>query len=58
MLGFGRVRPADSVDEYLAAAERAKRLGFTELVVHSPASPAGMDSDPGVQERALSRLRP
>ena len=34
LLGFGRVRPTTSVDAYLAAAEHAASLGFTELVVH------------------------
>jgi len=57
LLGFGRVRPTTSVGEYVAAAERADALGFDELVVYGPDSPAGMDSDPAVHERALSRLR-
>ncbi|MFF2488354.1 LLM class flavin-dependent oxidoreductase [Microbacterium sp. NPDC058062] len=57
LLGFGRVRPTTSVDAYLAAAEHAAALGFTELVVYAPESPAGMDSDPAVHERALARLR-
>ncbi|MFB7884137.1 LLM class flavin-dependent oxidoreductase [Microbacterium sp. NPDC056057] len=57
LLGFGRVRPTTSVDAYLAAAEHATALGFTELVVYAPESPAGMDSDPAVHERALARLR-
>lgn len=57
LLGFGRVRPTTSVDEYVAAAERAAELGFDELVVYGPESSAGMGSDPGVHERALARLR-
>lgn len=57
LLGFGQVRPTTSADAYLAAAERAAALGFDELVVYGPDSPAGMDSDPAVHERALSRLR-
>ncbi|MBD3943305.1 LLM class flavin-dependent oxidoreductase [Microbacterium sp. NEAU-LLC] len=57
LLGFGQVRPTTSVDDYLAAAERAEALGFDELVVYAPDSPAGMDSDPVVHERALARLR-
>ena len=57
LLGFGRVRPTRSADEYVAAAERAEQLGFRELVVYAPESPAGMDSDPAVHERALARLR-
>ncbi|GAA5204103.1 LLM class flavin-dependent oxidoreductase [Microbacterium jejuense] len=57
LLGFGRVRPTTSVDGYLVAAERAEALGFDELVVYAPDSPAGMDSDPAVHEHALSRLR-
>lgn len=57
LLGFGRVRPTTSVDAYLAAAERAAALGFDELVVYGPDSPAGMDSDPAVHERVLARLR-
>jgi alkanesulfonate monooxygenase SsuD/methylene tetrahydromethanopterin reductase-like flavin-dependent oxidoreductase (luciferase family) len=57
MLGFGRVRPTDSVDAYLAAAERAEQQGFRELIVFGPDSPAGMGSDPAVHEKALRRLR-
>jgi alkanesulfonate monooxygenase SsuD/methylene tetrahydromethanopterin reductase-like flavin-dependent oxidoreductase (luciferase family) len=57
LLGFGRVRPTASVGEYVAAAERAEALGFSELVVYAPESPAGMGSDPAVHEQALSRLR-
>ncbi len=57
LLGFGTVRPTTSVGEYVAAAERAAHLGFDELVVYGPASTAGMGSDPGVHEQALSRLR-
>ena len=57
LLGFGRVRPTASADEYVAAAERAEQLGFSELVVYAPESPAGMGSDPAVHERALARLR-
>jgi len=57
LLGFGRVRPTASVDDYVLAAERAAVLGFNELVVYGPESPAGMGSDPGVHEQALARLR-
>lgn len=57
LLGFGRVRPTTSVDDYVSAAGRAADLGFDELVVYGPDSPAGMDSEPAVHERALSRLR-
>lgn len=57
LLGFGQVRPTAGVDAYLAAVERAEALGFDELVVYAPDSPAGMGSDPAVHERALSRLR-
>jgi len=57
LLGFGEVRPATSADAFVAAAERAAALGFTELVVYGPESPAGMGSDPAVHEKALARLR-
>ena len=57
LLGFGRVRPTASVDDFLGAAGRAAELGFDELVVYGPESPAGMGSDPSVHERALPRLR-
>lgn len=57
LLGFGKVRPTTSAGEFVAAAERAEHLGFGELVVYAPDSPAGMGSDPAVHERALSRLR-
>lgn len=57
LLGFGKVRPTTSADEFVTAAQRAEHLGFGELVVYAPESPAGMGSDPAVHERALSRLR-
>lgn len=57
LLGFGRVRPTQSVDDYHAAADQADRLGFDELVVYGPESPAGMGSDPSVHERVLARIR-
>ncbi len=57
LLGFGRVRPTTSAEDFVAAAERAEALGFSELVVYGPDSPAGMGSDPAVHERALARLR-
>lgn len=57
MLGYGRVRPTESVDDYLSAAERVEALGFDELIVYGPDSAGGMGSDPAVHERALARLR-
>lgn len=57
LLGFGRVRPTTDTGSYVAAAERAEALGFDELVVYAPDSPAGMGSDPRVHEQALARLR-
>ena len=57
LLGFGQVRPATSVASYAESAERAAELGFDELVVYGPESPAGMGSDPTVHEQALERIR-
>ena len=57
LLGFGQVRPAASVASYAESAQRAAELGFDELVVYGPESPAGMGSDPAVHEQALERIR-
>lgn len=57
MLGYGGLQPTASVDAFVEAAERAEALGFDELIVYGPDSPAGMGSDPAVHERALARLR-
>jgi alkanesulfonate monooxygenase SsuD/methylene tetrahydromethanopterin reductase-like flavin-dependent oxidoreductase (luciferase family) len=58
LLGYGTVRPADSVDSYLEAAHRAEALGFHELVVYGPGAPGErFESDPAVHEAALARIR-
>lgn len=57
LLGYGKVRPADSVKAYVEAAERAQALGFHELVVYGPEAPGeGFGSDPEVHADALARI--
>lgn len=58
LLGFGTVRPTDSVAAYVDAAHRAEDLGFDEIVVYGPAAPPAdrFASDPAVHAAALERL--
>jgi alkanesulfonate monooxygenase SsuD/methylene tetrahydromethanopterin reductase-like flavin-dependent oxidoreductase (luciferase family) len=57
LLGYGTVRPTDSVEEYVDAAGQAGALGFDELVVYGPHSPGdGFGSDPRVHAEAIVRL--
>lgn len=56
LLGYGQVRPADSVPSYLEAIERAGELGFDELVVYGPQHEGDpFASDAAVHERVLAR---
>jgi alkanesulfonate monooxygenase SsuD/methylene tetrahydromethanopterin reductase-like flavin-dependent oxidoreductase (luciferase family) len=58
LLGYGTVRPADSVAAYVDAAGRAAALGFDELVVYGPSSPGErFSSEPAVHAEAIARLR-
>jgi alkanesulfonate monooxygenase SsuD/methylene tetrahydromethanopterin reductase-like flavin-dependent oxidoreductase (luciferase family) len=58
LLGYGTVRPADSVAAYVDAAGRAAALGFHELVVYGPNSPGErFASEPAVHAEAIARLR-
>ena len=58
LLGFGTVRPLASHDAYRASVDRARDVGFDEVVVYWPDSdPAsGFSSDPEVLLRGLSEL--
>jgi alkanesulfonate monooxygenase SsuD/methylene tetrahydromethanopterin reductase-like flavin-dependent oxidoreductase (luciferase family) len=58
LVGYGKVRPVQSVAAFVEAAERADSLGFDELVVYGPHAPGeGFASDPAVHAAALDRLR-
>jgi alkanesulfonate monooxygenase SsuD/methylene tetrahydromethanopterin reductase-like flavin-dependent oxidoreductase (luciferase family) len=58
LVGYGAVRPTESVASYLEVAERAAALGFDELVVYGPGGPGErFSSDPAVHAEALDRLR-
>ena len=58
LLGYGKVRPLQSVAAYVEAAERAQALGFDELVVYGPHAPGeGFASDPRVHAEGVRRLR-
>jgi alkanesulfonate monooxygenase SsuD/methylene tetrahydromethanopterin reductase-like flavin-dependent oxidoreductase (luciferase family) len=58
LLGYGKIRPTESVEAYVEAAGRAAELGFHELVVYGPGSPGErFRSDPAVHAEAISRLR-
>ncbi|MGO4257315.1 LLM class flavin-dependent oxidoreductase [Marmoricola sp. RAF53] len=58
LLGYGTVRPTESVAAYTEAAERAVGLGFGELVVYGPGAPGeAFTSDPVVHAEAVSRIR-
>lgn len=57
LLGYGAVRPTDSVAAYVDAAERAVELGFDELVVYGPGTPGeAFGSDPAVHAEAIARI--
>jgi alkanesulfonate monooxygenase SsuD/methylene tetrahydromethanopterin reductase-like flavin-dependent oxidoreductase (luciferase family) len=57
LLGYGTVRPTESVAAYLEAVERAQMLGFDELVVYGPGGEGEpLGSDPDVHAEALQRL--
>lgn len=57
LVGYGAVRPAESVSTYLEVAERAGALGFDELVVYGPSGPGErFTSDPEVHAEAVARL--
>jgi alkanesulfonate monooxygenase SsuD/methylene tetrahydromethanopterin reductase-like flavin-dependent oxidoreductase (luciferase family) len=57
LLGYGIVRPTESVAAYLEAVERGEALGFDELVVYGPGAEGGpFASDPDVHAEALERL--
>lgn len=58
LVGYGRVRPTDSVAAYTEVAGRAEELGFDELVVYGPSGPGEQfTSDPAVHEEAIARIR-
>ncbi|MFL5874691.1 MAG: LLM class flavin-dependent oxidoreductase, partial [Solirubrobacteraceae bacterium] len=58
LVGYGTVRPAESVATYVEVAERTQELGFDELVVYGPGGPGErFTSDPAVHAEALTRLR-
>jgi alkanesulfonate monooxygenase SsuD/methylene tetrahydromethanopterin reductase-like flavin-dependent oxidoreductase (luciferase family) len=58
LLGYGLVRPTESVPAYVEAAERAQALGFDELVVYGPGGPGErFTSDPAVHVDAIARIR-
>jgi hypothetical protein len=59
LLGYGTVRPTQSVAAYLEAVERAAALGFDELVVYGPGAEGDpFASDPDVHTEVLQRLSP
>jgi len=59
LLGFGKVRPTESVASFVEAAGRAADLGFDEVAVYAPSGEPGDQfySDPDTHRRALDRLR-
>lgn len=58
LLGYGTVRPTDEVAAYVGAAERARDLGFDELVVYGPGAPGeAFTSDPAVHAAAIARIK-
>lgn len=58
LVGYGTVRPTESVASYLEVAERADALGFDELVVYGPGGPGErFTSEPAVHAEALAQLR-
>jgi alkanesulfonate monooxygenase SsuD/methylene tetrahydromethanopterin reductase-like flavin-dependent oxidoreductase (luciferase family) len=58
LVGYGTVRPAESVATYVEVAGRAAALGFDELVVYGPSGPGErFTSDPAVHAEALVTLR-
>lgn len=59
LVGYGAVRPTESVPAFIETAERAAQLGFDELNVYAPAGAPGdrFYSDPHTHERALDALR-
>ncbi len=58
LLGFGKLRPAESVAQFLDAVGEADEAGFDEVVVYWPDGESGdrFWSDPEVHAEALSRL--
>jgi hypothetical protein len=58
LLGFGPLRPTESVGSFLYAVERAGYAGFDEVVVYWPDGEPGdrFWSDTEVHAEALSRL--
>lgn len=59
LLGYGSVRPTQSVAAYLDAIGRAEELGFDELVVYGPfGDPADRFwSEPGVHAEVLAQAK-
>jgi alkanesulfonate monooxygenase SsuD/methylene tetrahydromethanopterin reductase-like flavin-dependent oxidoreductase (luciferase family) len=59
LLGFGKVRPTESVASFVEAAGRAADLGFDEVAVYAPTGEPGDQffSEPDTHRRALDRLR-
>jgi alkanesulfonate monooxygenase SsuD/methylene tetrahydromethanopterin reductase-like flavin-dependent oxidoreductase (luciferase family) len=58
LVGYGEVRPAESVTAYEETVGRAADLGFDEVVVYGPHGPGEQfTSDPAVHAEAIARLR-
>jgi len=58
LVGYGTIRPAESVSTYVEVAERAQQLGFDELVVYGPSGPGErFTSAREVHVEAMARLR-
>ena len=58
LVGYGTIRPAESVATYVEVAERAQQLGFDELVVYGPGGPGErFTSAPEVHTEAIAHLR-
>ena len=58
LVGYGAVRPTESVASYVEVAERAHGLGFDEVVVYGPGAPGEhFTSDPAVHVEAIERIR-
>lgn len=58
LVGYGEVRPTDSLEAYLEVVERAAGLGFDEVVVYGPHGPGDrFTSDPRVHARAIARVK-
>jgi alkanesulfonate monooxygenase SsuD/methylene tetrahydromethanopterin reductase-like flavin-dependent oxidoreductase (luciferase family) len=59
LLGFGKVRPTESVASYVEAVARAAELGFDELAVYAPTGEPGEQfySEFETHRQALEQLR-